>query len=37
VTNGCIPDAPDGGHTSQAGTLIEGTVVALPEDAEEAA
>jgi hypothetical protein len=27
-----MPDAPDGEHSTQAGTLIEGTVVALPED-----
>ena len=37
VSNGCIPDAPVGGHSTQAGALIAGAAVALPEDpAEEA-
>jgi hypothetical protein len=29
---GCIPEAPDGGHSIHAGTLLDGAVVALPED-----
>jgi hypothetical protein len=29
---GCIPEAPDGGHSTHAGTLLEGAVTALPED-----
>ena len=29
---GCIPEAPDGGHSIHAGTLLEGAVAALPED-----
>jgi hypothetical protein len=32
LRNGCIPDAPDGGHITQAGTLVEGTEAALPDD-----
>lgn len=32
VRNGCIPDAPDGEHVTQAGTLIVGVAGALPED-----
>jgi len=28
----CIPEAPDGGHSTHAGTLLEGAVAALPED-----
>ena len=31
VTNGAIPDAPDGGHITQAGTLVEGAEAALPD------
>jgi hypothetical protein len=31
--NGCIPDAPDGGHITQAGTLPEGATTAVPEAA----
>jgi hypothetical protein len=34
---GCIPDAPEGGHSTHAGALLEGAVVALPEDPPEAA
>lgn len=37
VRNGCIPDAPDGEHSTQAGTLMEGAAVAFPEDPPEAA
>ena len=33
----CIPEAPDGGHSTHAGTLLEGAVAALPEDPPEAA
>lgn len=29
---GCIPEAPEGAHNTHAGTLLEGAVVALPED-----
>ena len=29
---GCIPEAPGGGHSTHAGTLLDGTVVALPAD-----
>jgi hypothetical protein len=29
---GCIPAAPEGSHSTHAGTLLEGVVVALPED-----
>ena len=32
MTNGSIPGAPDGGHSSHAGTLREGAVVAAPDD-----
>jgi hypothetical protein len=32
VTNGSIPGAPDGGHSSHAGTLLEGAAVAAPDD-----
>jgi len=32
VTNGSIPGAPDGGHSSHAGTLLEGAVVAALDD-----
>jgi hypothetical protein len=32
VTNGSIPGAPDGGHSSHAGTLLEGAPVAAPDD-----
>ena len=32
VTNGSIPGAPDGGHNSHAGTLLEGAAVAVPDD-----
>jgi hypothetical protein len=32
VTNGSIPEAPGGGHSSHAGTLLEGAAVALPDD-----
>ena len=34
---GCIPDAPEGGHSTHAGTLLEGAVAALPEDPPDAA
>lgn len=34
---GCIPEAPDGGHSIHAGTLLEGVVAALPEDPPELA
>ena len=34
---GCIPEAPDGGHSTHAGALLDGAVVALPEDPPEAA
>jgi hypothetical protein len=34
---GCIPEAPEGGQTTHAGTLLEGAVAALPEDPPEAA
>ena len=33
VKNGCIPDAPDGGHITQAGTVPEGATTAVPEAA----
>lgn len=33
---GCIPDAPEGAHSTHAGTLLEGAVTALPEDPPEA-
>ena len=29
---GCIPEAPDGWHSTHAGALLDGAVVALPED-----
>ncbi len=32
MTNGSIPGAPDGGHSSHAGTLLEGAVVAALDD-----
>ena len=32
MTNGSIPGAPDGGHSSHAGTLLEGAAVAVPDD-----
>ena len=32
MTNGSIPGAPDGGHSSHAGTLLEGAAVAAPDD-----
>lgn len=32
ATKGCIPRAPDGGHSSQAGMLLDGATVALPDD-----
>ena len=31
VKNGCTPDAPDGEHITQAGTLPEGATTAVPE------
>ena len=34
---GCIPEAPDGGHSTHAGALLNGAVVALPDDPPEAA
>jgi hypothetical protein len=34
---GCIPEAPGGGHSTHAGALLDGAVVALPEDPPEAA
>jgi hypothetical protein len=34
---GCIPEAPGGGHSTHVGTLLDGAVVALPEDPPEAA
>jgi hypothetical protein len=41
VTNGSFPEAPDGGHKSHVGTLLDAVPVALPDDpaelAEEAA
>jgi hypothetical protein len=37
ATNGCIPGAPDGGHSSQAGMLLDGAAVALPDDPPELA
>jgi hypothetical protein len=33
VKNGCIPDAPEGEHITQAGTLPEGATTAVPEAA----
>ena len=35
--NGCIPEAPDGGQSTQPGTLTEGAAVVPPEDPPEAA
>jgi hypothetical protein len=32
VKNGCIPEAPEGGHNSQAGTLLEVTAAPVPDD-----
>ena len=37
VKNGCIPEAPKGGHSTQAGTLTEGAAVAPPGNPPEAA
>ena len=38
VTNGCIPEAPDGGgHSTQAGTLSDGAAFVPPEDPPEVA
>jgi hypothetical protein len=37
VTKGCTPNAPDGGHNTQAGAALEGAPVALPEDPREPA
>ena len=34
---GCIPEVPEGEHSTHAGTLLEGAVTALPEDPLEAA
>jgi len=34
---GCIPAAPEGSHSTHAATLLEGVVVALPEDPPELA
>jgi hypothetical protein len=34
---GCIPEDPEGGHSTHAGALLEGAAVALPEDPPEAA
>jgi hypothetical protein len=34
---GCIPEAPDGEHSTHAGTLLEGAVTALPEEPPEEA
>jgi hypothetical protein len=34
---GCIPEAPDGGHSTHAGMPLDGVVTALPEDPPEAA
>jgi hypothetical protein len=34
---GCIPAAPEGSHSTHAGTLLEDVVVALPEDPPELA
>ena len=34
---GCIPEAPEGGHRTHAGTLLEGAVAAVPEDPPDAA
>jgi hypothetical protein len=32
VKNGCIPEAPEGGHNSQAGTLLEVAAAPVPDD-----
>jgi hypothetical protein len=32
VKNGCIPEAPEGGHSSQPGTLLEVTAAPVPDD-----
>ena len=34
---GCIPEAPGGGHSTHVGALLDGAVVALPEDPPELA
>jgi hypothetical protein len=34
---GCIPEAPEGGHSTHAGMPLDGAVTALPEDPPEAA
>jgi hypothetical protein len=34
---GCIPEAPDGGHSTHPGAALEGAVAALPDDPPEAA
>ena len=31
VTKGCIPEAPDGGHSSQSGTLLEVAATPVPD------
>ena len=35
--NGCIPEAPDGGHITQPGTLSDGAAFVPPEDPPEVA
>jgi hypothetical protein len=35
--NGCIPEAPEGGHSTQPGTLTDGAGVAPPGDPPEVA
>jgi len=37
VTKAAIPEAPDGGHISHAGTLLDAVPVALPDDPAERA
>jgi hypothetical protein len=37
LKNGAPPEAPADGHSTQAGTLVEGAVVALPDDPPELA
>ena len=37
LRNGCIPEAPEGGHSTHAGTLTEGAAVAPPADPPEMA
>ena len=32
MTKGSVPEAPDGGHNSQAGTLLDAVPVALADD-----